>query len=130
MAEFITNGMDELLSTLESMSARMGRSIEDKVLRKAAVPVLDDMIANAPVRAVGSMNSKEWLGITTGMKKGKRVFFIGIDKADTSPAFYLKFSEWGTSRQPAKPFIQPALEKNRANIRDIVLEELRRELGL
>lgn len=39
---------------------------------------------------------------------GMRVIRIGIQRGDTHKYFYLKFFEFGTSKMPAKPFVEPA----------------------
>ncbi|HDR4478316.1 TPA: hypothetical protein QCQ14_006545, partial [Bacillus thuringiensis] len=53
----------------------------------------------------------------------------GIDKADRSPYFYGKFLEWGTSKMPAEPFIEPGFNSSKeAAIRamtDILKNEMR-----
>ena len=46
--------------------------------------------------------------------------WIGWEKSDTSPYFYAKFAEWGTSRIAPHPFLQPALEKHRENFFNLV----------
>jgi len=130
MAGIETSGFNELLSTMDSMyTALTSKVITDRILIKAGEPVLRDMYENAPV-GDSFFNARDELEITTKTRFGQRVCFIGITKSDMSTAFYLKFHEWGTVKMPAKPFMQPALEKNRAKIKEILLEELRKELGM
>lgn len=37
---------------------------------------------------------------------------------------YAAYVEFGTSRQKAQPYLHPALQKNKANIRKIIIEEI------
>ena len=120
--------MDELLSMLEGMSKAASNKVQDKALLAAAQPILDDMSANAPART-GKGRAMLKIG-RPETKSGSRNVIIGIDKGDISEVFYLKFSEWGTSKQPAKPFMQPAKEKNMDKVKAIMQGVLREELGL
>ena len=128
MAGFETRGMDELLTMLEGMSKAASNKVQDKALLAAAQPILDDMSANAPVRT-GKGKAMLKVG-RPETKTGSRTVIIGIDKGDISEVFYLKFAEWGTSKQPAKPFMQPAKEKNMGKVKEIMQEVLKGELGL
>ena len=122
-----TSGFDELLSMLESMGSD-AKKIQDKVLTAAAEPILDDMVSNAP-ELTGK--GKEGLKISKpATNNGVRFVKIGINKADMSDVFYMKFHEWGTTKMQAKPFMQPALESNRRTVKEVMLEELKRGLGL
>lgn len=66
------------------------------------------------------------------MEGGIKTIKIGIDKADRSPYFYGKFVEWGTSKMPAQPFIEPGFNSSKeAAIRamtDILKNEMRLNL--
>jgi len=131
MAGMEIRGMDELLSMMEGLSKAASKKVQDKALLAAAQPILDDMVDNAPVRVVGSQDSRSKLKIgRPETKKGSRRVLIGLDKGDISEVFYLKFSEWGTTKQAAKPFIQPSKERNMGKVKDIMQEVLKGELGL
>lgn len=41
-------------------------------------------------------------------RKGRRFW---IDAGPAKGAFYLAFAEWGTSNQPARPWLRPAIER-------------------
>jgi len=128
MAGMEIRGMDELLSMMEGLSKAASKKVQDKALLAAAQPLLEDMSANAPVRT-GKAKSLLKVG-RPETKKGSRRVLIGIDKGDISEIFYLKFAEWGTTKQPAKPFIQPAKERNMGKVKEIMKEVLKGELGL
>ncbi len=63
-----------------------------------------------------------------GAKAGKYLL-IGLDKGDISKAFYLKFSEFGTSKMPAKPFMGPAYEQKKTQALENIRKVLKEGLG-
>jgi HK97 gp10 family phage protein len=38
---------------------------------------------------------------------------VGISKGDITKAFYGKFSEYGSSHEPARPWIRPAFDESK-----------------
>ncbi|WP_242951287.1 HK97-gp10 family putative phage morphogenesis protein [Clostridium kluyveri] len=42
-----------------------------------------------------------------------------MDRGDNSEIFYGKFIGFGTSKMSARPFLQPAYEKNKDNIQKL-----------
>lgn len=49
--------------------------------------------------------------VTIRFRRGRdeRGFYVDVGPAKS--AFHLAFAEWGTSRQPARPFLRPAIER-------------------
>lgn len=93
---------------------RKGAKLENKALLEGAEVINKEIINNAPVRKKNSNNSKEKIKLSKVTKeKGMKIVKIGIQKEDNSEAFYLKFYEWGTIKQVARPFMRPAFEKKR-----------------
>lgn len=125
MASIELTGVDEILNKLQQMGANVGR-LENKALKNAAEPVLEDAKANVPVRT-GKL--KKGLKITNVKKKdGMKYILVGVDRGDNSEVFYGKFIEFGTSKMPARPFLQPAYEKNKNTIRKAIAETLKEGL--
>lgn len=54
---------------------------------------------------------------------------IGPNKGDNSEFFYSKFSEWGTSSQPAQHWAENSVLENKREINNIIKEELQRGIG-
>ncbi|AOR22730.1 hypothetical protein BGI42_02945 [Clostridium taeniosporum] len=127
MASMELQGVDEILNKLQSMGTNVSR-LENKALRNAAEPVLEDAKAtNAFNDRSGKL--RKGLKITNVKKKeGVKYILIGIDKSDNSKIYYGKFLEFGTSKMPAKPFLQPAYEKNKDNIKRTIAETLKEGL--
>ena len=130
MAEMQLEGMDELLSKLEKMSKNVANKITKDALEASAIPVLEDAKSTS-VFADRSGKLRRTLKIgKIKTKNGVKYIEIGIEKGDNSEVFYGKFIEWGASNQATRPFLQPALEKNKSKIKGIMLDELRKGLGL
>ncbi|EMA7400551.1 TPA: HK97 gp10 family phage protein [Bacillus cereus] len=136
-------GFDRLISELEQMGLR-GEKIEDKALAAGGEPIRKAISeiaprSDSPKRAT---KSEPWrtgqhladnIRVTKAkMEGGIKTIKIGIDKADRSPFFYGKFLEWGTSKMPAQPFIEPGFNSSKeAAIRamtDILKNEMRLNL--
>ena len=125
MADIELTGVDEILNKLQQMGINISR-LENKALKNAAEPVLEDAKANVPVRT-GKL--KKGLKITNVKKKeGVKYILVGVDRGDNSEIFYGKFVEFGTSKMPAKPFLQPAYEKNKDNIQKTIANTLKEGL--
>ena len=151
-------GLEELHKKIAELG-RKGTKIGNNALLKAAQPILDDAIANAPVDETQSTHAKDMLKISRPRSKGDTKYvLVGLDKGDISEAFYLKFAEWGTSSHsisvqkgnrvaggilkstknkpinipslPARPFLGPAYERNKKQAIEIIKQELKKGLGL
>ncbi|WP_373844768.1 HK97-gp10 family putative phage morphogenesis protein [Clostridium sp.] len=125
MADIELTGVDEILNKLQQMGTNINR-LENKALKNAAEPVLQDAKANVPVRT-GKL--KKGLKITNVKKKqGVKYILVGVDRGDNSEIFYGKFVEFGTSKMSARPFLQPAYEKNKDNIQKTIANTLKEGL--
>ncbi|MGX8795439.1 HK97-gp10 family putative phage morphogenesis protein [Fusibacter sp. JL298sf-3] len=121
-----TVGFEALIKALEEKGLSVTR-YTNKALKRAAEPVLKDMIENAP-EDTGRGKEKLKIGRPSRRKGRETQIVIGIDKGDLSEVFYLKFHEFGTSKMPAEPFMLPALEKNIDHTKRLMIEELRKVL--
>lgn len=54
---------------------------------------------------------------------------VGLSNQNND-AFYLYFHENGTSKMPARPFMRPTFEQEKAKIEQIMADEIKRGLGL
>lgn len=55
--------------------------------------------------------------VTIRFRRGRDARGFYVDVGPAKSAFHLTFAEWGTSRQPARPFLRPAIERAIANWR-------------
>ncbi|PEL58824.1 HK97-gp10 family putative phage morphogenesis protein [Bacillus toyonensis] len=137
-------GFDRLMSELEQMGLR-GEKIEDKALAAGGEQIRKAIAERSEPRSSSPKKpskSEPWrtgqhlldnIRVTKARKEdGVKTIKIGIDKADRSPYFYGKFLEWGTSKMPAQPFIEPGFcSSKEAAIRamtDILKNEMRLNL--
>ncbi|WP_144499613.1 HK97-gp10 family putative phage morphogenesis protein [Bacillus sp. FDAARGOS_235] len=137
-------GFDRLMSDLEQMGLR-GEKIEDKALAAGGEQIRKAIAERSEPRSSSPKKpskSEPWrtgqhlldnIRVTKARKEdGVKTIKIGIDKADRSPYFYGKFLEWGTSKMPAQPFIEPGFNSSKeAAIRamtDILKNEMRLNL--
>lgn len=119
--------ISELQKKLEEMG-RKGSKLENQALIAGADVIKKEIIKNAPVKT-GS--SKKYLKVSNVKKeKGIKVVKIGVNKEDNSEAFYLKFYEYGTSKQVARPFMRPAFERNKKEALEKTKEVIREGLGI
>lgn len=127
MANIELTGVDEILNKLQQIGTNISK-LENKALKNAAEPVLEDAkVTNAFNDRSGKL--RKGLKITNVKKKdGMKYILVGVDRGDNSEVFYGKFIEFGTSKMPARPFLQPAYEKNKQNIKRIIAETLKEGL--
>lgn len=121
-------GGEELAAALESCGKVMERKILRTAMRQAAAPILAEAKRRAPVLTgqlrkslrIRSLKRKVngQVGVVISTAKG---FFKGDE-------FYGAFHEFGTKKMPARPFIRPAFEANKAQAITIVGEAVK--LGL
>ena len=127
MAELELTGMDGLLKRLDEMG-KAASKIEASALKEAAKPIANDAKSLVNVSSIKHRHIREDIKIYgVKIKDGVRYIEIGPGK-DTN--WRAKFLEWGTSKMTAKPFLQPAYEKNKKNITEIIIQKLREALGL
>lgn len=118
---------------LHAALAEVGKSMEKKILaramRDAAKPILNDAKRRAPVLSGQLRKSLKIRALQRNRKKGQVGVAISTDKGFfKGDEFYGAFHEFGTSRMPARPFIRPAFEANKARAVKIVGEAIK--LGL
>jgi HK97 gp10 family phage protein len=103
-------GGPELVAALRQLPASVGKAVVTKAMKDVVEPMVVDMQAAAPKltgRGAESIHSAvvsvEGFGATVA---------VGPDRAH----FYLAFSEWGTAKMPARPFMRPAWDSHQREI--------------
>lgn len=117
-------GVDELLKQLEQLG-RKGSSIENKALKQAGEMMANEMEKEAPVDTGALRDSIEVSNIKT--KKGRKRVEVGPSE---ETAWRAKFVELGTSKMAADPFMARTYEANKSRAQKIIIDELRKGLGL
>jgi HK97 gp10 family phage protein len=134
----LAEGLKDLEKELVALGANEGRKVLTRAARKAFAPVLDAAQQNAP-EDTGLL--KEHIRVVAQKPKdGANVVTVGLSiaKAKTgapdstrplayqSPHWRWHFIEGGTSTQPARPFLRPALDANAEAVVGGVRGELRK----
>lgn len=105
----IQNGLADLEITGEDELAKLAGSISANM--RAGAPELDATERAArQATPKGRTSTRRRPGKTTiRFRRGRdrRGFYIDVGPT----AFELAFYEWGTSKQPARPFLRPAIER-------------------
>lgn len=107
--------------------------IINKSLKKGIVPIHDQIVKNLKthVSKIKHKHLKDNIPINEITKDGaKRMITTGFEKSDNSEFFYAKFLEWGTTKQRATPFMQPAYNSKVNKAFEIMQKVVKEELGL
>lgn len=117
------DGMDELRKHLSSLSNV--EEVEKRALKKAGehmVTKLEENVYSYGLKRRTGTSAKSFL-MDNKIVDGS--ISVGLSNQN-SDAFYLYFHEYGTSRMPARPFMRPTFEKEKANIERIIANEVRK----
>ena len=107
-------GLDELIKEVEKIANRSEiEKVNSKILRECGKKAQSTVKTKMPKSKNPMLSGRK--GSRTGKhsadnvplsgvknKNGYQSIIVGWDKSDTSPYFYVKFTEWGTSKM--KPF--------------------------
>lgn len=154
MAEFKLEGLDGVIEQMKSVSLQMRTKIARSAIRKGANVVRDAarkgwervdregtpnsiaknvavQFAGKTFRATGDVmfrvgikgGAKQYVGNVVNRRKGS----VGKVYATGGSTFYWRFYELGTSRQPARPVMQPALFNNGSAVAQAMVAEFDRQ---
>jgi HK97 gp10 family phage protein len=141
-------GFAELFKAMDELSEEIGKAKTDRIWKKALEyafePVLQYAIAHAPVdtgqlrdhlyikahrptsrdkQAMSYRGESFMVRMTSGPKRAESVVHTMITKKGKEKSLWENrpvalANEFGTARNPAQPFIRPALESNIQNVQD------------
>lgn len=143
-------GLDQAVDKIRTLAPKLQkkglRSAARKamgIVRKAAqdkAPVRSGNLKKNIVTRVNTRRSKEEGGVVmqVGIRGGARQYKdtkenrrsgrVGKSYEGAGNAFYWRFSEFGTQKQPAAPFMRPALANNVEPVTDTFARELSSEI--
>lgn len=128
MAKIELEGMQEVINRVNKLGAK-GEIIKKKALDKAGNLVKGSMEKKAPRSSLSKKHMADNIKVSDIEKENGMDFVeIGPNKGDNSEFFYSKFSEWGTSSQPAQHWAENSVIENKREINNIIKEELQRGL--
>jgi len=154
MAETVkVEGLDELRIRLHALAdelgpkangplltalRRMGTVIQKDAQSRVAVKTgtLRDNIITARLPKRARKNGEEGVQVTVRANakkykdnaRNRRLGRVGGDYKAYGPLFYARFLEFGTSHQPATPFLTPAFEANKAMLPEMFRSALSKSI--
>lgn len=123
MAKLEVDGMENLLNELDKLRQK-GSRIENTALKEAGNIVKESIVNEVPVRT-GKLKEN----ITVSRVKTKD----GVKKVEVGPGkdeYYAAFLEFGTTNMDANPFISRGYENSREEAEKVIVEEIKKGLGL
>lgn len=128
MAKIELEGLQEVIDRVNKLGAK-GEIIKKKALDKAGNLVKGSMEKKSPRSSLSKKHMADNIKVSDIEKENGVDFVeIGPNKGDNSEFFYSKFSEWGTSSQPAQHWAENSVLENKREINNIIKEELQRGL--
>lgn len=128
MAKIELEGMQELIDKVNKLGSK-GEAIKKKALNRAGELVKDSMEKNAPRSHKNKKHMADNIKVSDIEKENGVDFVeIGPNKGDNSEFFYSKFTEWGTSKQPAQHWAENSVLENKRKLNAIISQELKRGL--
>ena len=121
--DFEVQGLDELMNSLEKLAGENTlKSCLDSCLRSIAQDVKSyastRMARSSDVSKSGRRGSRTYQHSADNIpvsritnKKGYSSVTVGWEKADNSPYFYVKFTEYGTSKMRPRPVLSICKEQ-------------------
>ena len=124
----VLRGSREVRRALKKAGER-GREHLEEALNAGAEVVLQAAKQNAPVRT-GWL--RDHLAIKTAFDDDKGVVVLvgGNPQQDGRSGNLAYWQEFGTSKQPARPFLRPAFDTSKLAAQAAIVATLRRKLGL
>lgn len=122
MTGFQLSGFEDLMGFLRNMGSE-GKRIEEKALKAGAEILREEIEANTPTSDLEKTHAKDHI-IIGEIKDGK--IPIGPDHGH----YYLRFSEFGTSTQPAQGFMERSFKNKKRDAQRAIAEVVKDELGL
>lgn len=133
-------GVDQMLAEVRKKLGDASERVASKGLKAAAEVIREEVSSRAP-RSVtprqpsGRQTWRTGLHAADNIKlsrvtreDGMKVIRIGITRGDIHKYFYLKFHEFGTSKMPARPFVEPSFHARKGQALQVLADEFRKGL--
>jgi HK97 gp10 family phage protein len=125
-------GLEEIQKRLSEIG-NQEEKIVTKALTKAIEPIRAEMQAKAPYDTINKIpgHIKDNIKVTkVDFEDDTYSIYAYVTKTYKSKYFYARFAEWGSSKQTATPFIQPAFNAKSDEALDIMIKSLKGDLNL
>jgi len=119
-------GLDELEAQLKWLPLHVRRKVARDALKAGAQVIKTQAEINAPFKTGALMQSIE-VQRGRSRRRGTVNFVVGVSKGwFKGDQFYAAFHEFGTSHQPARPFLRPAFDTTRDRALSLIIDVLKR----
>lgn len=120
-------GIDQLVAELRRRGEAAVRRVENKALREAGKPMAEAMRERAARSKFSRKYHLQDNIVVSGVrsKDGIRYVQVGPNK---KVAWRAHFPEFGTSRHPAEPYIEPGFNASKNDSLRILADEIRKGL--
>lgn len=122
------DGAQELTQALKALDRSVARKLIRTAFKRAGALILDKAKINAPVDTGALKDSLiAKVSFRKGMVKVDIITKGAKDKETLNQGdqFYAAFVELGTSKQPPRPFLRPALKDSESQVKNLIIESLR-----
>lgn len=116
----ISCDISRALKALGGFEKRVANKLLRGALRKGAKVVQQDAKADAPVGETNEL--KQSVKVRSGKRKKGQISIEVV--ADAHP-----FVEFGTSKMPAEPFLRPAMDANKQDVANQIVNQINDEIG-
>lgn len=122
--EYEIKGLKEMAKNLDSLGKNFARSTLRTALRNAAKPVVKRAKAKVPV-ATGDLK-RSLAAVAKVDRDGVGIARVGARRDGGFRGYHVGLVELGTSQQPARPFLRPALDdaESQGEVRDAFITAL------
>ena len=120
----IVTGARETIAALGLMETALEKKVLRTAMREAARPILEHAKAHAPVRTGLARRSLKIRAIKRTRKGNVGVVVQTRDGDFKGDAFYVSFYEYGSSHQPARPFMRGAFDTQKGQALLIAQREI------
>lgn len=133
MAKMTIKGMEEYIKKLDAIANGKGEEIIGEAVKSGADIVADKVRANLNSVLSGTSTGalQDSLGITPLDNRdgyiNVKVGFDGVDANGTPNVKKANILEYGSPRQPARPFLKPAATATRSKVKAKVTKEVERK---
>jgi HK97 gp10 family phage protein len=107
------SGVEDATRAIRALGELASAAVIESALRQVGEPIRDEMRAAAPV--LTGRTAKD-ISLSTAVEGPEVVLRIGPRRRKGGRAYLVRFIEFGTAHQPARPFMRPVWEEHRPRI--------------
>lgn len=116
-------GVDDAMRAIRALGEIAAPMVLESALRQVGGPIKDEMVAATPVDS--GLTAKSFRMATEETPDHNVALFIGPSGRKGGRAYVVRFIEFGTAHQPARPFMRPVWERHRGRLSGDVAAALR-----